>query len=667
MKCLSLPVFLCTLTSGLDVTPVQKVIQLLEDMKKNGVKEMEAEQAQYENFKKFCENTLVEKDRAINEADQKINVLKADIQKAASDFERLETEIKGHQAELDKSIKEQADASKVRETERTDFSTTLKDYTESIDAIGRAIKSLKEQNVKRKQAAPSLLQLASSKLIPEETKRGIDALLMESAVLSQAPQAAGYEFQSGGVIQMLEKLQNKFVDERVSLEKDETRKNNAYELLVQGLKSSQAQSTKLMAEKTDFKGKAKQAKADAESSLSDITKAREADKQYRTDLSITCDKKAGDFASRQKLRKEELEAIGKASEIISGSAVSGTAAKHLPSLIEKQGTALASLRAVLANPARAEVARFLQQEAHQLNSRVLSALAVKIGASPDLSIIDDVKNMIQSLIQKLNKEAADEATKKAYCDKELSANEQTRTAKSETSASLKADIDKITASLATMAQEIADAGKDITELDAAMGKATELRQKEKAKNQQTVQDAVDAQSAVAQALTVLREFYEKASEATSLVQQSDGQPAAPEIFDTPYQGLTGSSGGVLGMLEVIQSDFARLEAQTTAAEEAGKKEHENFLEDSKVDKSKKKAEIEHKTAKTNEQKLELSNLKNDLVGVQKELDAANAYFEKLKPDCVDAGVSYEKRKAQREQEIKDLEEALVKLGVDSTA
>lgn len=43
---------------------------------------------------------------------------------------------------------------------------------------------------------------------------------------------------------------------------------------------------------------------------------------------------------------------------------------------------------------------------------------------------------------------------------------------------------------------------------------------------------------------------------------------------------------------------------------------------------------------------------------QKELDAANAYYEKLRPDCVDTGKSYAERKAQREQEMKDLKEAL---------
>ena len=97
---------------------------------------------------------------------------------------------------------------------------------------------------------------------------------------------------------------------------------------------------------------------------------------------------------------------------------------------------------------------------------------------------------------------------------------------------------------------------EISDIDRAVAEATEIRTNEKAENEQTIKDSQEAQTAVAQATTVLKEFYEKAGEATSLIQQ---QPESPEIFDAPYQGMGGESGGVVGMLEVIQSDFARPE------------------------------------------------------------------------------------------------------------
>jgi len=101
--------------------------------------------------------------------------------------------------------------------------------------------------------------------------------------------------------------------------------------------------------------------------------------------------------------------------------------------------------------------------------------------------------------------------------------------------------------------------KTVAEVDAAMAKATTIRQEEKETNEQTIADAGEVQTAVVQALTVLKEFYAKAGEATALLQQR-----APEIFDSSYKGTQAENGGVVGMLEVIESDFARLEADKSS-------------------------------------------------------------------------------------------------------
>merc|ERR1712073_25413 len=177
-----------------------------------------------------------------------------------------------------------------------------------------------------------------------------------------------------------------------------------------------------------------------------------------------------------------------------------------------------------------------------------------------------------------------------------------------------------------------------------MAKATTIRQEEKATNEQTIADAGEAQTAVAQALTVLKEFYAKAGEATSLLQQP-----APEIFDSPYKGMQAEHGGVVGMLEVIESDFARLEADTKAAEAAAQKEYDTFMTDSKIDKAAKTKDIEHKSAKKQRQEGALVQKKADLEGNQKELDAAIDYFDKLKPSCIDSGASFEDRTKRREE------------------
>merc|ERR1711933_231827 len=94
---------------------------------------------------------------------------------------------------------------------------------------------------------------------------------------------------------------------------------------------------------------------------------------------------------------------------------------------------------------------------------------------------------------------------------------QTRKEKTEAVEMLHAEIDELETSIAKLTEDIGELTKAVAALDAAMAEATKLRQEEKAKNMQTIKDSQEAQTAVAQALTVLKEFYEKAGDATALL------------------------------------------------------------------------------------------------------------------------------------------------------
>jgi cell division septum initiation protein DivIVA len=634
------------------VTPVQKVIQLMEGMMTKGKEEKHAEQVQFAAYKQFCDDTTVEKTRAIKEAEETISILKADIQEYTATAAQLTKEIAAHDEDISVWTGDMKAATKVREMEKADYDAMHKDYSESVDALTRAIAVLKKQAHDRSQAG-SLVQVSalnSLSLIPKEAKQAIDAFLQQDpdeGLAVSAPEAEGYEFQSHGIIEMLEKLLDKFIAERTALEKEEMNTKHNFDMLIQDLTAQKEQAIADRTEKSETKAKKLQAKADAEGSLQDTTTTMEADKKYLADTTATCEQKAADFESRQQLRAEELEAIAKAIEIISSGAVAGNAEKHLPALVQKS-KALAMLRSETSNQiVQAKVAQFLQDRASQLNSRVLSALAVRVTADP----FKKVKKMIKDLIVRLMEEANEEAEHKGWCDTELSTNEQTRKEKTEAVETLHAEIDQLEASIAKLTEDISELSKAVAELDAAMSEATELRTKEKATNEETIKDAGEAQTAVAQALTVLKEFYAKAGDATALIQQ-------PEIFDSPYKGMGAENGGVVGMLEVIESDFARLEADTKSSEAAAQKEYDSFMTDSKVDKEAKSTDIEHKTAKKQDESQALTVKKEDLEGTQKELDAALAYFDKLKPSCVDAGVSYEDRVGRRKEEIESLQEAL---------
>merc|ERR1719456_599521 len=80
-------------TSATQVTPVEKVLELLNGMVAKGKKEKHDEQVQFAAYKQWCDDTMRQKQAAIVEANEMIEVLKADIQKYAADAEALAKEI----------------------------------------------------------------------------------------------------------------------------------------------------------------------------------------------------------------------------------------------------------------------------------------------------------------------------------------------------------------------------------------------------------------------------------------------------------------------------------------------------------------------------------------------------------------------------------------------
>jgi len=666
MRALILAVFVvpsaALLSSTTDgVTPVTKVIQLLQSMAEKGKAEKHTEAIQFATYQQWCDDTQAEKQRSIAAANSEIEQLDASIQMdqaRGADLGREITEVDGQTAvwEADKKA-----ATQVRDREHADYLLSHKDYTESLDALDRAVNVLRQQSFNRKQAGDSLAQVQSLEKLPTEVSRVITAFLAQGDTVEQdplsvsAPEANGYEFQSGGVVEMLVKLKEKFADERTDLEKEEMNARHSFEMLSQDLVAQMKQANGERTRKASEKAQVLEGAAAAKGSLTDTTATRDNDSHFLRDTTSACQIKASDFASRQQLRQEELDAIAKAVEIMSGGSVAGHAATHLPSFVQ--------LSAFLSGRGRSpqeRVAQFLKARGEKAHSNVLLTIAARADNDP----FEKVRKMIKDLIVRLMEEANEESEHKGWCDTELATNLQTRNSKTAQVDTLTSGVEELHAAIAKLGQEITDTSVEMQELAASVATATEQRQKDKAIAVQTISEAKEAQMAVSQAVEVLKEFYAKAADSTSFFQ---GAQAQPEIFTAPYTGMQSSTGGVVGMLEVIQADFARLESETDASESEAQAAFDKFNNEAAVNRAQLAKDSEHLLHKKTQTESDLNEKENDLKGSQQELDAALSYYEKLKPSCVDAGVTYEDRVGRRKEEIESLQEALRILNGDDIA
>jgi len=406
------------------------------------------------------------------------------------------------------------------------------------------------------------------------------------------------------------------------------------------------------------------------------------------DLETECFEKSESFKEKQELRKQEIAAIGKAMEIMSSDDVSGNADKHLPGFLQ---TSFAQLRTSSpSDESRKAAVEFLRHQGLEMHSNVLSMIAQKASSDP----FAKVKKMIDSMITKLTEEAGSESEQKGFCDKELGTNEKTRTKLTEDIDGLQAKLDDGDASLIEISDTTATLAKEINDLQQAISEATDLRGAEKSKNIKTIEDAKAAAQACKAAMQVLKDFYDKAGEATAFFQVKQrkgpfdvssrpkmgteewkalanpnyedqaggavdkGHTKDMQTFGDTYQGDTGRAGGVLGMMEVIMSDFASLAADTTAAEAEATKSYADLMTQSKKSVATKSKETEMLTSDKVQLEQQMVEGKRDFASSQDQLLAAARYYDKLKPQCVNTGVSYSDRVKRRNEEIQSLKEAL---------
>jgi len=312
-----------------------------------------------------------------------------------------------------------------------------------------------------------------------------------------------------------------------------------------------------------------------------------------------------------------------------------------------------------------KVVQRLLGAANHLRSPVLSVTAIKVQAAEDH--FEKVRSLIKDIIGRLEADAEAEANTKTFCDEEMEKTTGSRDSKKEELESLAPQIISKEAEKAQLLEEIAALSKDIAANKKALSEATELRADEKADNADTVEHAKAGKEAVDLAITMLRDFYGSEGaflqHSTGYVPKNadrDGKSVAdfaPEITDqAEFTKRHDATKGILGMLDVILTDFERT---VTTTEENEKLSEEAFVEFKKATEGDTEQKEESKTSKEGE----VTIIEDDVVGLidsktaaQEAYDLALSELEKLKKMCVD-GESYEDRAAKRKQEIEALKEA----------
>ena len=686
--------FLCTAlrADATDVTPVEKVVQMIRDLQTQVQDEGTKEATTYDKFACFCKSKTDEKSEAIETGQTAVETITANLGTLTAKRDTLDGEIQTLNDEIAGYEEQLKTASGLRADEKKSFEGNLLDVTKAVSALERAIETLKASkslvSVKT-EVRKSLLLADALDILPKPLKEHKVVMMLLSAHQPDVP-VSDYDFHSGDIVSTLEGLLNTFRTSKVDLENDDASAQSSYDMSKQAkldvLKTAQ---TSLAAAQKD-RAKTTDKIAVANQDLTETNAILNDDRVYLKDLTSKCETKAKEWDQRSAMRADELAAITQAlavleSTVATKAGATGAGGRGKASVT----TALAAeddseddddddvsfvqlkkaRRAVNVDSdeqtgMRERLVALLKAQGAKLKSPALSTLAMKVQADPFVKI----KGLIQELIERLLQEEADEADKKGWCDKEIAAAQKDRDYRLRDVEELHGDLESLNARHGTLTETKAKLEEEITALNADLATQTANRAEEKAENEQTVKDAEEGEAAVDQAIDILGHFYGAAAKATVLSQQPSVDDEAPDAgFEGAYTGSQSASTGILGMLDVIKGDFARTIKETTSAEEQAQRDFIEFERETKMSITTKTTAKEATDRELTECADDLSTAGDEMRTQQGLLDAAVETWEKLIPGCVaDPGMSYEERVQRRNAEVQALKDAYCILSNEDT-
>merc|ERR1719197_1342352 len=225
--------------------------------------------------------------------------------------------------------------------------------------------------------------------------------------------------------------------------------------------------------------------------------------------------------------------------------------------------------------------------------------------------------MINDMIAKLEKEAEEDATEKAYCDEELAKTEAKKSELDDDIESLTAKIDQATSQSAQLKEEVAEAQQSLTAIAKSQVDMDTIRREQNADYKQAKADLEAGIAGVEKALSVLRDYYGGAASA-AMIQQDDWsmmqQPARP----VSHSKQSGTGGGIIDILEVCESDFSKDLAGEEAAESGAQESYDKQTQENKVQKTMREQDVKYKTQEFKSLDAEITELASDEKTASKE-------------------------------------------------
>jgi len=675
-------------TSAPNVDPVDKVVELIRSLKREVEQEGREEAKQYDNFACFCKKQQLKKARDIERGETNKATYEADLKSLAADNEDQTFQINKLTADIAQYQSELARATEVRNKENAAYLELNADLEKAISSLKSAIAHINNGDtsfVQTSSAVREALMIADALGELPKTK-AVQAFMQEPGFYGREDEMdSDYDFHSGGILDTLGALLRKFKNQNNKADDEEEAERRAF---AQASTAKNRQISRAQSSLSAEEGRLSTTEANeaTKSGLLTETNAHlNDDNLYLKDVTGQCEKKAREWDQRSKARDGELTALQTALNLLTGQVSSNAAGAGGLRLVQETvpsenddtsddysdvvfvQTAQVKKAEAQVDPKRAKAISMVQKMAEELKSVDLSLLSMQMAADPFAKI----KTLIQGLIERLLKEAAEEANQKGWCDSSLAKANTDRDFRQGDLEDLSASINDMTAQKRSLEQTVKDLKSEIHDLNQAHNEATRNRNREKAQNKRELTAASQGLDALREAIGTLEDFYKGAAKETTSLVQTDASPVDETIMNRgrngkkfgevhrgAYQGNQEQANGILGMLATIETDFERTIKTISTSESEAAAAYTKYDRETKASVAAKETQQARSEADIKELAGNLGEAYFSLEQNQKLLDQTMKILEDLRPQCVDTAMSPEERNARREAEVTALKKAV---------
>lgn len=564
------------------MSPVTRVVEMLQALTKQIEKEGKKEEDLYETFVCWGKSIIDQKTASNAAAEARIQELETYIADLDAGRIELTTERVDLEKELEEVLGDIETATEIREKEKADYASAKLEMEQAISALEDAIQVLKEATTEDKKessflrmrsevssssrtAVQEAASLKAAADLGEKFLTKADSLFLRRLLTGDVPRASwkklnrkatfkmSYKARSGKIQDVLAKLLETFTTNLKEATAKEVEAQKNYDELMKAKTEQKEAAQEALIKMEKENGARGMSKNEATEEVNALKEQVKNDKKYIEQVTKQVEEKKTEWKDRMALRSAELGAISKAISILH----SDDARDLFKKSFKSQGYFFLQTSS---HQQRGIAASTLRQAAKDSKDNRLILLASSLANKK--SHFTEVIAAIDKMVSTLKAEEATDLKVKEDCEKTRA--EDTRTA-SLTSRAIDELTDAITqleTEIKELKSQIADAEEQIKQIEAQLAKAKQVREEEAAEYAANKKDDQEAVSLVTQAKDVLADFYK--DNKLMLVQKKQpvseagkAPPPPPATWEAPYGGRTEESTGIVAILEMIVEDIQK--------------------------------------------------------------------------------------------------------------